>query len=131
MKYWNQKGKYQKLYDVLQPLIPIMDACPPNQPALDKLRRAGNCYYDLYNNGLCNRAAEFRRVFGFGGKVIMDERRYRNQTEIDRLEAKLDAAIDEFVLAAALESVKLGLVTMVSIEIAPLKKDEEEVKVSA
>ena len=32
---------------------------------LEKFRKAQNAMYDLFNNGLCNRKSEFRKIFGF------------------------------------------------------------------
>ena len=71
--YWNNKGKYQKFADRLDKFIPIEGSVPDtkNNPALEKYRIACGCYYDLFNNGLCNRASEFRKVFGFGGMRIV------------------------------------------------------------
>ena len=69
--YWCSKGKYPELNEALQKLIPAEGpvANAKKNRALEKFRKASNCYYDLYNNGLCNRATEFRGVFGFGGEV--------------------------------------------------------------
>ncbi len=68
--YWNNKGKYEDVNKQLAALVPVSgevkDAA--NNPALERFRIASNCYYDLYNNGLCNRKAEFRKVFGFASK---------------------------------------------------------------
>lgn len=63
---WNGNSPAQAVYQQLQQLIPAEGsvAQPRRNPALERLRRAANCYYDLYNNGLINRAAEFARVFG-------------------------------------------------------------------
>lgn len=65
--YWNNNGKYQALATALGKLIPISGpiANARKNPKLEKFHKAQNCYYDLYNNGLCNRKAEFRSVFGF------------------------------------------------------------------
>ena len=64
--YWNSNGTHQELLNKLEQLIPAFGTVeqPRKNRHLDKLRRALNCYHDLYNNGLFNRAAEFRRVFG-------------------------------------------------------------------
>lgn len=96
--YWNQTGKHQAVYVKLHALIPRSGPLPEarsSQRALEKLRVASNCYYDLFNNGLCNRAAEFRRVFGFGGKYIVESR----FQDVDQLEE----AMDRIILAAAKE----------------------------
>lgn len=70
--YWDSDGKYQERYNKLRDLIPATGEVVNHKqnPALEKLRKASNCYYDLFNNGLCNRASEFRRVFGFAGTWI-------------------------------------------------------------
>ena len=102
--YWNGNGTYQALNDKLRTLIPHEGPVPTGSPKLEKLRVAGNCYYDLFNNGLGNRAAEFRRVFGFGGKYI---------TENGFYEPKLEAMMDDIILAAGLEQ---GLCKIVPIE---------------
>ncbi len=73
--YWEGTGKYQKEYDRLQKLIPVEGEVPNHEQnrALETLRKAANCYYDLFNNGLCNRATEFRSVFGFAGTWIVKQ----------------------------------------------------------
>lgn len=99
--YWNSNGSFQKTADKLRELVPAMGECENARTTnknLDKFRRASNCYYDLYNNGLCNRAAEFRQVFGFGGTKI-SKSHYRNETLINELETKMNIII----LAAAYE----------------------------
>lgn len=100
MNYWNREGRYQKIADQLQALIPLEGACPDangRNKHLDRFRRAANCYYDLYNNLLCNRADEFFNLFGFGAgpraKKIGNE----------EFEFKVDALMDAFILTAVKE----------------------------
>lgn len=95
--YWDNQGKYQTLYNLLFKLIPAEGSVPEpkKNKCLEKLRKASNCYYDLFNNGLCNRATEFRTVFGFGGTWISKER----FPFCEKLERKMD----EIILAAAQE----------------------------
>jgi len=96
--YWDNKGKYQRLYELLRNLIPDQGTCSVDRPALEKLRKAGNCYYDLYNNGLCNHASEFRVVFGFSGRPIVAKNfnHHAMQTAVEKM-------IDGFIMAAAKE----------------------------
>lgn len=106
--YWDYNGRYQAIYDKLKVMIPDEGACPDakgKNRKLEKLRVAANCYYDLFNNGLCNRAAEFRRVFGFGGSVIVKSR-YQDTSALEEM-------MDDIVLAAALEQ---GLARIVPVE---------------
>jgi hypothetical protein len=96
--YWNNSGLYQALSTQLAALIPTegsVDNPRTTNKCLEKFRKASNCYYDVFNNGLCNRAAEFRQVFGFGGTYIPKTPSYH----CDRLEAKMD----EIILKAAQE----------------------------
>lgn len=96
--YWNNKGKHQALYNKVSLLIPAQGEVPDGRGsnrALEKLRKAANCYYDLFNNGLCNRAAEFRRVFGFSGTWIV--RAHYPYSE------QLETAMDKIVLEAVEE----------------------------
>jgi hypothetical protein len=96
--YWCNKGKYPEIKTALEKLVPgegsVVNA--KKNRVLEKFRKASNCYYDLYNNGLCNRAAEFRRVFGFDGHY---GRGGLTQTIVDRTEAEMD----RIILAAAKE----------------------------
>lgn len=93
--YWNHKGKHPKLQEKLARMIPDSGevANADNNPALEKLRRATNCYYDLYNNGLCNRAQEFADIFGFNGLGELTKE-IVNATE---------KAMNKLILAAAKE----------------------------
>lgn len=106
--YWDSNGKYQALYDKVKDLIPVEGAVPDargKNRKLERLRVASNCYYDLFNNGLCNRAAEFRRVFGFGGSAIVKSR-FQDTSA-------LEEQMDDIILAAALEQ---GMAKIVPIE---------------
>lgn len=95
--YWENKGKYQKLANKLHKLIPYSG--PVNSPKANKhletYRIACGAYYDLFNNGLCNRAPEFRKAFGFGGKFIVKQK--------FPYCAMLEKKMDEIILAAAKE----------------------------
>ena len=65
-KYWNEEGFHQTIAEALQGLIPVIGEVPEGKTtnkALERFRRAQNCYYDLYNNGLINRAREFSTLF--------------------------------------------------------------------
>jgi hypothetical protein len=93
--YWCRKGKHEDLHTAIQELIPTEGKVksPNKNRALERFRIAANCYYDLYNNGLCNRARSFAGVFGFSGIGVL------TQSLIDRTETKMD----EIILAAYAE----------------------------
>jgi len=63
--YWNHNGKFQHLSKQLEKLIPDEGEVekPYKNKALERFRKASNCYYDLYNNGLFNHARSFSRIF--------------------------------------------------------------------
>jgi hypothetical protein len=51
--YWNDKGKYQKEYDLLSEImIPMRGDSATKQGQL--LRAISNFYHERYNNGHCN-----------------------------------------------------------------------------
>lgn len=98
--YWCRKGKYEAGNSKLEKLVPT---CGPvsnadGNPRLETFRTASNCYYDLYNNGLCNRAEEFAEVFGFDAAHMMDEGEL-TQEVVDRAEEKMN----EIILMAVYE----------------------------
>jgi hypothetical protein len=92
--YWNGTGRYQEQADLLESLIPasgpVYDAEGANKH-LDTFRRAVNCYYDLYNNGLFNRAREFKGLFKMSGTSA--------SADPERIEDKMS----QFILAAMQE----------------------------
>ncbi len=102
-KYWNHRGRHQALYAKLAALIPPSGECADADSKnrnLDTLRRAASCYYDLFNNGLCNRAEEAVEIFGFNPPLNEDNDRINFEApEI----AKYDRAIDRIILKAAKE----------------------------
>ena len=115
--YWSHKGKYPATQEALAALVPAEGEVKDheNNPALEKFRIAANCYYDLYNNGLCNRWEEFEEVFGFVGPYreeeadeddddsrsyyIDNDETWWTQANIDRVED----GINVIILAAAKE----------------------------
>ena len=64
--YWEHRGRHQWMVDALNALVPPSGsvANKSRNRALETFRIASNAYYDLYNNGLGNRARSFSRVFG-------------------------------------------------------------------
>ena len=102
--YWNNNGRFQMYIEELDALIP--DAGEVNEPrknkALEKFRVASNCYYDLYNNGLCNRASEFRRVFGIPSTKYWEKVGHYSRF-VDELYVLTEKVMDEIILNAVKE----------------------------
>lgn len=57
-KYWNNKGKYQKAYDILYKLLQIPSEGSAPTADGEKLRKLCNQYYDRFNNGVGRLSAE-------------------------------------------------------------------------
>ena len=63
--YWNSKGTHQGLANQLEKLVPATGPVlgGKKNAKLEKFRKAVNAYYDIFNNGGCNRAALIRSTF--------------------------------------------------------------------
>ena len=107
MTYWDSKGQYQAKANALRDLLPFFGPVPKGNTVnkqLEKFRKASNCYYDLYNNGLCNRAREFSTVFRIPGVPREIKQNYGRYDMISKATADaIEARMDEIILAAAKE----------------------------
>lgn len=120
-KYWNEQGAYQVLVTPLQALIPTEGEVPQGKKQnkhLERFRKAMNCYYDLYNNGLCNRAREFSRLYKLSGipREIHERRRLGSMLSL-YTEICVDTAMDDFIRLAYQEQMALGKVPAVEMTI--------------
>jgi len=105
--FWDGDSDLQDVADALATLIPPTGAVenPKKNKALEKFRRATNCYYDLYNNGLCNRRQEFYRLFEVrvsNFKFSWPHKR-RGRIDFDRIMPVVEPIMRQFVLDAAAE----------------------------
>jgi len=102
--YWNQTGKLQTLHDQLVELIPAYGPVqkPRKNKALEKFRKASNCYYDLYNNDLINRTKEFREVFHIKSSHYRYNVGYKQSFGKELFE-RTERVLDELVHNAAIE----------------------------
>ena len=116
-KYWNEQGIYQALVTPLQALIPAEGEVPQGKKQnkhLERFRKAMNCYYDLYNNGLCNRAREFSRLYQLPGiPREIHARRNLGSMLSGYTEICVDTAMDDFIIKAYQEQMALGKVPTV------------------
>lgn len=101
--YWNNNGKYEDFAQKLQNLIPSEGQVlnPRKNKKLEKFRKAVNCYYDLYNNGLCNRASSFSKVFGLPARAYKLRGKYLRYDA--SLYAETELVMDKIVYEAAVE----------------------------
>ncbi len=107
MTYWNHSGRHQEFQNRLETLIPTSGEVSnaKQNRALELYRKAGNCYYDLYNNGLCNRRQEFYSIFKLKSARHSWSRRYNRMSEHEEKTflAAVESKMDELILAAYLE----------------------------
>lgn len=69
---WNGNSPMHDTVDALNKLLPSSGEVASSKgknKALEKFRKAQNAYYDLYNNGLFNKARSFSSVFGIKASV--------------------------------------------------------------
>lgn len=105
--YWNKSGTFQTAVEKLNQLIPdegSVDHPRSTNCKLEKFRKASNCYYDLYNNGLCNSAREFRTVFGFASSNFKRNNNLgRGGSFTPRMYTSTEKVMDYIVVEAAQE----------------------------
>ena len=129
--YWNNQGTFESAAKELNKLIPIEGSVTEPRSTnkkLEKFRKARNCYHDLYNNGLGNRAQEFRheafrQVFGFASSPYKRYRRFEQfmSTLYARTEAKMntivrEAAIEQGIAVTFDNSLEPAVITAASID---------------
>jgi hypothetical protein len=101
--YWTGQGRYQLKADALEKLLPIFGEVEDGKGAnkhLETFRRAVNCYYDVYNNGLCNRAREFSTLFKIAGVAKEIRSRRANGTLSMETQERIEDKMSLFILAA-------------------------------
>ena len=108
--YWEGKGKFQKVYDKLAELIPLSGEIGGGRKneRLEELRKAQNQYYDLYNNGLCNRHHGFKQRFGVAPYEACN---YNN----DRIHKIINDKMDQIIIMAAAEQ---GFLDMLVVDVS-------------
>jgi len=124
--YWNNQGTFESAAKELNKLIPIegsVDKPRSTNKKLEKFRKACNCYHDLYNNGLGNRAQEFRQVFGIASSPYKRYGRFGQfmSTLYARTEAKMntivrEAAIEQGIAVTFDNSLEPAVTTAASID---------------
>jgi len=121
-KYWNNEGTHQTIAEALQGLVPAIGEVPEGKTtnkALERFRRAQNCYYDLYNNGLINRAREFSTLFRITGVSREIKQNYHyNFLVSSATEDAIDSKMDRFIIEAYVEQLALGKIKPMSVEVA-------------
>jgi len=94
--YWNGNGKFQDLADKLTGQIPMTGEAKDRH--IERLRKAVNAYYDVYNNGGCNRGHSIGKHFP-GVMKILNNR--WGPTDWDTVERITEPKMDEIILKVA------------------------------
>lgn len=100
--YWNGNGTYQGFIDKLSEEIPMEGAC--EDKAIDRLRRAINAYYDIYNNGGGNSVSRKVSYFFPGVMSCLKSNRYRSMNrgqDWESVEKITEPKMDEIILKVA------------------------------
>lgn len=97
--FWEGTHPLDQLGRTLGKLIPPSGSV--QDPALEKFRKASNAYYDLFNNGGCNRPQAIYAIFGVRKYQYS---RFMNDTTASQIEDRMAA----IVLAAFAEQTSKG-----------------------
>ena len=101
---WGINQGFSHLNNNLNDLLPFEGRCEfPNSKnkALDKFRRAQNAAYDLFNNGLCNKRALFKSIFGWS--VGVRDTSYATKMQWSMWEDRVEEVLTPIMLEAAKE----------------------------
>lgn len=104
--YWNNNGTYNDLSAKLQQLIPVSGSVekPWKNKALERFRKASNAYYDIFNNGGCNRGRSIGKFFEGTMFYINHYQRYNfGRINWERIHAITEPKMDAIILEAAKE----------------------------
>lgn len=103
--YWNGKGKFQKLADILKEKIPVMgsvDNPRSTNKKLEQYRNAANAYYDVYNNGGINREYHIKKFFGIPASDI--QKHFHHSYGLpEYMKGLIERGMDKVILEAAEE----------------------------
>ena len=105
--YWSNKGTYAELNAKLEKLIPASGSVekPWKNKALERFRKASNAYYDIFNNGGCNRGRAIGKYFE--GAMYYLSRHYGvynfGRVNWERIHMITEPKMDAIILEAAKE----------------------------
>lgn len=99
--YWGGNGTHQDISTALLDLVPSEGPIKGRKnAALERFRKASNAYYDIFNNGGCNRPALIRAIFGLGISSYINRNGNLNWVEVTKI---VEPIMDSIILAAAEE----------------------------
>ena len=101
---WGVNVGFKHLQEKLEELLPFEGRCEfPNSKNkhLEKFRRAQNAAYDLFNNGLGNKRALFKSIFGWS--VGVRDTSYATKMQWSMWEDRVEEVLTPIMLEAAKE----------------------------
>lgn len=99
--YWCGKGRYKDLLEALNKLIPSEGEVKGSKnKKLERFRKLQNAYYDLYNNGGCNRSRAISSYFGVSAYL---QREVGGWSICEIIAKKTEPVIDRAIIEAARE----------------------------
>lgn len=106
--YWSEKGTYQELSDKLWVMVPKTGAVPKpwKNKALERFRKASCAYYDVFNNGGCNRMRSISKLFGTPVTYLLNQmwqHKGARRPHWDLIHTIVEPKMDEIILEAAFE----------------------------
>jgi len=102
--YWSNKGKHQALADKLQVLVPVSGPIKGSKNRmLEKFRKASNAYYDIFNNGGCNRGHSISAIFGIAMRDYRSSEGRIHYTDWESIHKVVEPIMDKIILGAAAE----------------------------
>jgi len=103
---WGLNSGFEKLNEALSELVPLQGKCDSPRSKnknLERFRIASNLIYDLFNNALGNRRAEFRQFFGFMPLPGNGEQYRIFGERWKQIEDKMEPILTEIMFKAAKE----------------------------
>jgi len=97
--YWNGTGTWQDLSEKLEEFVPAMGECENKK--VERFRKASNAYYDIFNNGGCNRGPSIGKFFPGVMAEINESYRYRSNPNWDYIHRIVEPKMDEIILETA------------------------------
>ena len=100
MAYIHGEGQFQSESDALYKLLPPKGKVY-NNPTLERYRIACNNYYDIFNNGACNRGRSIGKMFPGVVAEIKGAYQRRQTPNWDGIIMYVDPIMDKIIEAAA------------------------------
>ena len=109
MNYWCDEGRYQKEYNELTRLIPLEGEVKKGMckhvSSLERLRKATNCYYDVFNNGGGNRDHATSKFFPGVLQSIRHSYKWGGSVDWDYVHSVCDKKMDVIIREAYIKNI--------------------------